>query len=140
MVASRLGCNLALGGAALAFVLSGCSSDDASTDTMPTTERRSTGESSVTPPAGTPAETYSGKPFTVYTHCGVESAQIRGRWWHARPPLYNASRSGPPAGWGNPYQDGTLVVESATRAIFYARGQQVVFVPAPVNEPLRMCD
>ena len=50
--------------------------------------------------------------FQVYTHCGVESARIDGRWWHAQPPLYgDTDGGGPPAGWGNPYQEGTLTVE-----------------------------
>jgi len=31
-------------------------------------------------------------------------------------------------------------VESADRAVFDALGQQVVFVPAPNNEPVRICD
>ena len=79
-------------------------------------------------------------PFTVSTHCGVESARINGRWWQAAPPLYNKSRISPPAGWGDPFQKGTLTVESADRAIFEALGQQVVFVPAPNNEPVRICD
>lgn len=82
----------------------------------------------------------SATPFTVYTHCGVESARIDGRWWHAAPPLYNKSRISPPAGWGDPLQKGTLTVESADRAVFEALGQQVVFVPAPNNEPVRICD
>jgi hypothetical protein len=84
-------------------------------------------------------EESSGKPFRVYTHCGVENVRIDGRWWHAKPPLYNEERSGPPSGWGDPYQDGTLTIESADRAVFEAVGQRVVFVPAPDNEPVRVC-
>ena len=84
--------------------------------------------------------TPSGTPFTVHTHCGVESARIDGRWWHAKPPLYNESRNGPPTGWGDPQQQGLLTVESGDRAVFDTLGQQVVFVPAPDNEPGRPCD
>jgi len=76
--------------------------------------------------------------FKVFTHCGVESAHIDGRWWHASPPLYGKAW-GPPAGWSEPYQDGTLTLESADRAVFEALGQRVVFVPAPDNEPVRVC-
>jgi hypothetical protein len=76
--------------------------------------------------------------FSVYTHCGVESAHIDGRWWHASPPLYGKV-SGPPAGWDDPYQEGTLTMESADRAVFEALGQRVVFVPAPDDEPVRVC-
>ena len=116
-----------------------------STDTRPP-EPTNEGESSVTQPTKNPSNapltgnTRSGKPFKMYTHCGVESAEIRGRWWHADPPLYNKRGSSPPAGWGDPFQQGTLVVESSQRAVFEALGQEVIFVPAPDNEPVRMCD
>ncbi len=81
----------------------------------------------------------SSRPFSVYTHCGVENTRIDGRWWHAKPPLYDEKGGGPPAGWGDPYQEGTLTVESADRAFFEALGQRVVFVPAPDNKPVRIC-
>lgn len=81
----------------------------------------------------------STSPLSVYTHCGIESIRIDGRWWHAEPPLYSQKRSGPPAGWSDPYQEGTLTMESAERAVFEALGERVVFVPAPDNEPLRVC-
>ncbi len=81
----------------------------------------------------------SSTPFTVYTHCGVENVRIDGRWWHAEPPLYNDEQSGPPESWSDPYQEGRLTFESPERAVFEARGQRVVFVPAPDNEPVRVC-
>ena len=86
-----------------------------------------------------PTDEPSSARFSVYTHCGVESVRIDGRWWHARPPLYNQERSGPPAGWGDPHQEGTLTMESADRAVFEALGQRVVFVPAHDDEPVRVC-
>lgn len=85
------------------------------------------------------ADDPSPTPFNVYTHCGVENVRIDGRWWHAKPPLYNQDRSGPPEEWGDPHQDGTLTVVSPDRAVFEALGQRVVFVPAPENEPVRVC-
>ena len=81
----------------------------------------------------------SSTPFSIYTHCGVENVRIDGHWWHAKPPLYNDERTGPPAGWSDPHQEGTLTVESTERAVFEALGQRVVFVPAPDNEPVRVC-
>lgn len=77
----------------------------------------------------------------VYTHCGVESARINGRWWHAVDPLYGpgGAGSGPPAGWQDPQQEGELTLQSSSRAAFAARGEQVVLVPAPTDEPLRIC-
>lgn len=80
----------------------------------------------------------SSTPFRVYTHCGVENTRIDGRWWHAKPPLYG-EEGAPPAGWGDPYQEGTLTVESADRAVFEALGQRVLFVPAPDDKPVRVC-
>lgn len=87
------------------------------------------------PPIGTEVD------FFFYTHCGVESARIGGKWWHAKPPLYGEGGAGvnPPAGWDNPYQRGRLVVESAKRAVFSANDTTVVLVPAPNDEPLRLC-
>lgn len=87
----------------------------------------------------TAADERSSTPFSVYTHCGVENVRIDGRWWHAKPPLYNQERSGPPQGWGDPYQEGTLTMVSPGRSVFEALGQRVVYVPAPDNEPVRVC-
>lgn len=121
----------------------GCS--DESGERAPT-DRLSQGASSATAPSSDAGGTRpsssapSGRPFKLYTHCGVEYAQIRGERWHADPPLYNKSGSSPPAGWGDPYQRGTMVVESSQQAVFIALGQEVIFVPAPDNEPVRMCD
>lgn len=91
--------------------------------------------------SGSPAgsEQPSASPFNAYTHCGVENIRVDGRWWHAKPPLYNEKHTGPPAGWGDPYQQGTLTIESPDRAVFEALGQRVIFVPAPDNEPVRVC-
>ncbi len=89
--------------------------------------------------ADTPPPTGESVTFFVYTHCGVESAKIGGRWWHATPPLYDEGAVGSPDGWDDPYQEGQLTVESSTRAVFEAEGTQVVFVPSSTNEPVRVC-
>ena len=79
--------------------------------------------------------------FTMYTHCGVESANINGRVWNAVEPLYaTPEKLGPPAGWDDPEQDGELMLESSDRAVFAAVGQRVVLKPSPSGEPLRFCD
>ncbi len=79
--------------------------------------------------------------FFLYTHCGVESARIGGRWWLAVNPLYGEGGEGvnPPAGWDNPHQEGTLLMQSPNRAVFQAKGTDVVFVPAPDDQPARIC-
>jgi len=104
-------------------------------------------ETAVTSPTREEAASFSeGAPpsgesvkFSVYTHCGVESARIGGRWWHATPPLYGEGVSSAPVGWDDPYQEGQLTVESSKRAVFEAEGTQVVFVPSTTDEPVRIC-
>jgi hypothetical protein len=104
-----------------------------------------TDESSGSPDANAMAEAAwpTGEPvsFSFYTHCGVESAQIGGFWWHAEKPLYGDGGEGvgPPAGWGDPYQQGLLTLESPERAVFIAMGREVVLRPAPTDKPLRVC-
>ena len=64
--------------------------------------------------AATPAA--AGVPFDLYTHCGVLGADVDGRWFAADPPLVD--EFGPPGGWGDPYQPGTLTRLSPTEAVF----------------------
>lgn len=78
--------------------------------------------------------------YWFYTHCGVENARLGGAWWQAVQPLYGADGPGnPPAGWGNPLQEGRLTLLSPDRATFEARGVRVALVPAPGDTPLRIC-
>jgi hypothetical protein len=78
--------------------------------------------------------------YVVYTHCGVESARIGDRWWHAVEPMYGEDGQGtPPEGWGDPYQAGELTLDSDGSATFKAEGDQVEFIPAKDDRPLRVC-
>lgn len=78
--------------------------------------------------------------YFVYTHCGVESLKVAGRWWQAVEPLYGDDGSGdPPEGWGDPYQEGEMTLSSADSITFEANGTEVEFVPAPENKPMRVC-
>jgi hypothetical protein len=124
----------------IVVLTAGCTSTgNESIETAPTqtpSRTRSSNAASNTPSGVTPSD----KQFEVYTHCGVENTRIHGVWWHAKPPLYNKRRNGPPAGWGDPYQTGTLTMVSDDHALFEALGQRVVFVPAPDNQPVRICD
>jgi hypothetical protein len=56
-------------------------------------------------------------PLDLYTHCGVLGTDIAGVWFAADPPLVEGAGN-PPAGWGNPYQPGTLTLVSAEEAVF----------------------
>ena len=78
--------------------------------------------------------------FFVYTHCGVESLRLDGRWWVAVDHLYYPSGpGGPPDGWGDPYAKVQLTMDSAEHVSFEAQGTTVAFVPARDNEPVRVC-
>src|SRR4030081_3022594 len=68
----------------------------------------------------------AGRPYRLYTHCGIEWAKIDGTFWRAKHPLSDGSAN-PPAGWGNPFQDGTLVFVTPTTARFGFPGGTVTF-------------
>jgi hypothetical protein len=69
--------------------------------------------------------------FQLLTHCGIEYAYLDGRFWLANPRL--GDRAGnPPPGWGNPVDEGTVVLASADVAVFTNEsGHQMRFQPAP---------
>jgi hypothetical protein len=56
-------------------------------------------------------------PFDLYTHCGVLGTDVGGVWFAAAPPLVEGAGN-PPAGWGNPYQPGTLTLVDTEEAVF----------------------
>jgi hypothetical protein len=82
-----------------------------STSTMP-----ADGPSAVASAAG-PSALDAGRPFDLYTHCGVLGADVGGVWFAAEPPLTDGAGN-PPAGWANPEQPGTLTMVSPTEAVF----------------------
>ena len=79
-------------------------------------------------------------PYALYTHCGVNEANIQGRWYAAETPLSDG-HGNPPAGWGNPYQSGTMTIRSATRADFTdSAGHRVTFILRPnATGPRQIC-
>ncbi len=67
--------------------------------------------------------------FTLLTHCGVEYAYFDGRYWVVDPP--NEDPANPPAGWGNPVDQGTMVLLSDDEAVYRnAAGGEARFRPA----------
>jgi hypothetical protein len=85
---------------------------------------------SASSPAAAPAAPKA-VPYNLYTHCGIDYAQVGNRYYEATPPLSDGSGN-PPPGWGNPYQAGTLTVISPTQAVFTdTAGHRVVFTLAP---------
>ena len=83
-----------------------------------------------------PVEIGTAYPFDLYTHCGVVGAESAGVWFAADPPL--VEEFGPPAGWGDPDQRGTLTLESADVAVFRDdAGHELALRAAPSRSVLR---
>jgi hypothetical protein len=89
----------------------------------------------VVPP---PAEVGVAYPFGVYTHCGILGADVAGVWFAADPPL--VEEFGPPAGWDDPYQRGTLTLESTDLAVFRDDAGHEVTLRAAESERPPPCD
>jgi hypothetical protein len=84
----------------------------------------------------TPAD--AARRYQLYTHCGIEWAKIDGTFWRAKHPLSDGSGN-PPAGWGNPFQDGTLVFISPTTARFDSPVGSVTFERTSRRQPPLIC-
>ena len=72
----------------------------------------------------------SGVPFALFTHCGIYEARVQDTFFVAEQPL-DDGHGNPPAGWGSPYQPGTITVEGS-RAVFHDdSGHTVTFHERP---------
>jgi hypothetical protein len=87
----------------------------------------------LTSAAGTRSE-----PYRLYTHCGIEWARIDGAFWQAAKRLSDG-HANPPAGWGNPYQAGTLTFSRPTIAIFRSAAGSVKFHRTARATPPFLC-
>ncbi len=87
----------------------------------------------LTSAAGTRSE-----PYRLYTHCGIEWARILGTFWRTAAPLSDG-HGNPPAGWGNPFQDGTLTFTSPGTAVFRSTAGNVTFHRTPRTNPPFLC-
>jgi hypothetical protein len=87
-----------------------------------------------------PAEVGVAYPFDLYTHCGVRGADVAGTWFAADPPLVEGAGN-PPAGWGNPYQRGTLTLLTPSEALFLDdAGHELRLRAAPESARPGPCD
>ncbi|GAB3557644.1 hypothetical protein GCM10027405_02790 [Arthrobacter alkaliphilus] len=69
-------------------------------------------------------------PFALFTHCGIYEARVQDTFFVADQPLDDGNGN-PPAGWGNPYQSGTITV-TGQRAVFHDDlGHTVTFHERP---------
>ncbi len=64
--------------------------------------------------------------YSLYTHCGIDKAQIDGTWWRASPPQDDANGN-PPSGWGSS-ATGLLAIVDRNKAVFSANGLAVTYV------------
>jgi hypothetical protein len=78
--------------------------------------------------------------YSLYTHCGIEEANVGGRWYRAEKPLSDGNGN-PPAGWGNPYQAGRIRVAGSDRVEFRDdAGHDVIFILGPgASTPAKIC-
>jgi hypothetical protein len=91
------------------------------------------GPGAVTGTAVTTAAVPRSVAYDLYTHCGIYEAKVAGRWYLASPPLTDGNGN-PPAGWGNPYQRGTMLLVSPAEVVFTDRADhKVVFHAAPAS-------
>jgi hypothetical protein len=84
------------------------------------------------------AHGHAGSSYRLYTHCGIKWAKIDGTFWRATHPLSDGSGN-PPAGWGNPYQDGTLGLTGPTTARFDSPAGSVTFQRTSLKQPPTIC-
>jgi len=93
-------------------------------------------------PCGNGAAIGSAYAYRMYTHCGVEWTYFDGRWWKAKPRLSDGSGN-PPRGWGNPYDDGWMMLVSENHAHFSSAsgfGADFEALPGEVQAyPGRLC-
>jgi hypothetical protein len=131
-------------------VVAGSSADEVSPETGSAPEPDSADDdaalsgpsaAAAVPDTALPAAPEVGVPYALdlYTHCGVLGTDIGGTWFAADPPL--VTDYSPPEGWGNPYQAGTLVLTSATDAVFTDDlGHRVALHAAPESARPPLCE
>jgi hypothetical protein len=83
-------------------------------------------------PSGSgPSATTAAQPYRLYTHCGIDEARIGNRYFEAAHPLSDG-HGNPPAGWENPFQQGTMTFLSTSEAVFRDdAGHHVLFRVRP---------
>jgi len=75
--------------------------------------------------------------YRLYTHCGIHRIAYQDRMFLAAPALDDGNGN-PPAGWGNPFDDGTLAIAGGSADFVDVKGNRAHFreasgqtVPAP---------
>lgn len=90
-------------------------------------------------PTNTTTPAVSSVPFALFTHCGIYEARVQDTFFAAVQPL-DDGHGNPPAGWGNPYQSGTITVEGQSAVFRDDSGHTVTFRERPgATSYLRTC-
>lgn len=78
-------------------------------------------------------------PYALYTHCGIYEARVQDTLFVADQ-LLDDGHGNPPAGWGNPYQPGTITVAGSMATFHDDSGHAVTFHERPgATSFLRTC-
>ncbi|MDR2986202.1 MAG: hypothetical protein LBV34_15305 [Nocardiopsaceae bacterium] len=83
----------------------------------------------------------SAQLYVLSTHCGIDEARIGSGYFEAVHPLSDG-QGNPPAGWGNPFQRGTMTLLSPSKAVFRDdAGHRMMFRLRPGAASFkRLCD
>ncbi len=115
------------------------SADRAESDTGAAMAAPSDGALSAAEAPGATPQVGVAYPVDLLTHCGVVGIDIGGVWFAADPPLVEAGGN-PPAGWGNPYQPGTVTLQSSEQATFTDDAGHLVRLRADESARPSLCE
>ena len=92
-------------------------------------------------PRSEPVPVGTSQRFRLYTHCGLDSViDFAGRLWDPVGPASDGSGN-PPAGYGNPFDDGTITLVSPVEARFVsAAGLLLPLTVHPGPKDVPGCD
>ncbi|SDB93769.1 hypothetical protein SAMN05216410_1053 [Sanguibacter gelidistatuariae] len=82
-----------------------------------------------------PTETPSGIPFNLFTHCGITELTFDGSRYARVGGTLGDGFGNPPAGWGNPSQDGWLLLGEDSVTFQDAEGHTEVFTLRLTTDP-----
>jgi hypothetical protein len=94
--------------------------------------------SQMTASRSTSASARRAESYRLYTHCGIEWAEIEGTFWRASRPLSDGNGN-PPAGWGNPFQEGKLAFRGHATAEFSSPVVSITFKRTDRARPPVLC-
>jgi hypothetical protein len=93
--------------------------------------------------ASSPTASSEGRPFSLYTHCGLDWSpiEIDGSFWKVTGPgPLSDGQNNPPPGFGNPSDQGTLTLLDDRHAMFVSsEGVRIDLVRLDERPEVRLC-